>query len=74
MVSKTIYIEYRVSGALASAYEVTLASEDGTYGIKRKSNGDVVVSSGTAVDNPSLGRYEYTVSLDETVRTRRLGA
>ena len=61
---KTVYIYYREGGALADAYSVTLASEDGSYGIQTAS-GTVVIASGTAVSNPSTGLYEKAFTASE---------
>lgn len=67
MANRTIFLTYEDNGIDANAYSVELASEDGSYGIKEQISGDVAVSSGTAVSNPSTGRYEYTTSmLDDT--------
>jgi hypothetical protein len=63
-ITKTLFKEFPVAGALTNAYNVTLASSDGTYGIKNKLTGIAIVSNGTPVSNPSTGRYEYTVTLD----------
>jgi hypothetical protein len=56
---RKVYINYAVSGVAANAHSVTLTSSDGTYGIKRKDTGAIIVAAGTAVSNPSIGRYEY---------------
>ena len=63
MSSQRIYIEYKISGTLTDAYNVQLAAADGSYGVKRQ-DGTVVIASGTAVDNPSTGLYEYYVDVD----------
>jgi hypothetical protein len=63
MSSQRIYIEYKLSGTLTQAYAVELGAADSSYGVK-KQDGTVVVSSGTAVDNPSTGIYEYYVDVD----------
>lgn len=63
MSSQRIYIEYKISGTLTDAYDVQLATADASYGVK-KQDGTVVVASGTAVDNPSTGLYEYYVDVD----------
>jgi hypothetical protein len=48
---------------MAQAYHVELAAADASYGIK-KQTGQVVIPSGTAVDNPSTGLYEYYVDIE----------
>lgn len=58
-----VFIEYRASGALANASSVTLASEDGTYGIKTL-DGTIVVDNGTSVDNPATGVYEKSIPVN----------
>lgn len=60
--SERIYIEYRSGGVLTNAYSVTLASSDGTYGVKTLS-GTSVVDSGTSVTNSSTGVYEYDLDV-----------
>lgn len=57
--SEKVFILYKEEDVLANAHSVTLASKDGTYGIKTE-GGSVIVSSGTPVENPSVGRYEYS--------------
>ena len=64
MAAKTVFIEHKVGGTLTDAYSVTLASSDSSYGIRELDGGSVVVSNGTAVTNPSTGRYEYTFDAD----------
>ena len=59
-VQKTIYIEYKESGVLKNASSVVLSSQDGSHGIKRQDTDVVIVGSETAVQNPSIGRYEFT--------------
>ena len=63
MISKKIFIEYKVNGSLSDAYSVTL---DSSYGIK-KQNGTVVSVNGTSVLNSSTGVYEYELSAEEGV-------
>jgi len=60
MANRTIFIEYTENDELTNAYSVTLASEDGTYGIKSVDSGVIIAPSGTVPNNPSVGRYEYT--------------
>lgn len=67
MIEKKIFIEYRESGALVDPFSVTLASQDDTFGIKRYDTAEVIVASGTATVNESVGRYSYTTDLDEGV-------
>jgi hypothetical protein len=50
------------SGVNVAADSVVLGSSDGSYGIKRTSDSVVVVPYGTAVDNTSVGVYEYDIS------------
>lgn len=57
---KTIYLNYKIDGILTNPFSVTLSSSDGTYGVK-KADGTVVVSSGTAVNNPSVGVFTYDI-------------
>ena len=64
--SETVYIDYKVAGVAANAFSVTLASQDGTYGIKNLSTSAIVAASGTVVNNPSTGRYEYSFNPDST--------
>jgi len=64
--SKKVYIYYKENGELADAYQVQLASEDGTFGIK-ESNGTVVIPSGTSVTNPSTGRYEKSFDAENDI-------
>lgn len=67
MATRTVIFNYEVNGLAVNAYSVTLASSDGSYGIKDQFSGTVVVSNGTAVDNPTTGRYEYTTTdFDDT--------
>jgi hypothetical protein len=61
-----VYIEYRSAGVLADAYLVQLASEDGSYGIK-KLTGEIVVASGTTAEHPSTGLYEYPFDFEANV-------
>lgn len=61
--SKIKYLENRYNGQLVNAESVTLASQDGTYGIKRVLDNHIVVGSNTPVLNPSIGRYEYDAQL-----------
>lgn len=60
--ARTIFIEYEIDGVASSAYSVVLASEDGTYGIKRRDTGEVIVSHGTSVVEDPTGHYEYSFS------------
>jgi len=66
MISKKIFIEYKVNGSLDSAYSVVLASQDSLYGIK-KQDGTVVVANDTTVVNSSTGIYEYNLDVDEGI-------
>ncbi len=65
MSSQKLYIDLAVGGPASNAYSVTLASSDGSYGVKTEA-GTVVVPSGTAVANPRTGRYEYTIDADDS--------
>jgi len=47
----------------ANAYSITLASEDGSYGLKSVNPSEIIYASGTAVDNPSTGLYEKTFNI-----------
>lgn len=58
MQNKRVYIEYKVDGVLENAYQVKIASNDASFGIKTGTT--VVVQSGTSVTNSSVGVYEYT--------------
>lgn len=61
--NQRIYIEYKQAGALTQAYNVQLAANDGSYGVK-KQDGTVIITSGTTVTNPSTGVYEYYVDVE----------
>jgi hypothetical protein len=56
------YINHKISDLLTNATSVVLGSSDGLYGIKRVSDGAVIVANNTAVNNPSTGYYTYDVS------------
>ena len=56
MSSYRAHVYHRVDAVLRDAYSVTLASEDGTYGVKQD-NGTVIVPAGTSVTNPETGFY-----------------
>lgn len=58
--NREIFLEYRESGVLTNAFNVTLASEDGSYGIRRITDGVSVVSAGTATSQSSTGTYTYS--------------
>lgn len=64
MASKTIFIEHRVGCDLANASSVVLGSEDGTFGIKDMTNDTVIAPNGTATQNPSIGRYQTALDVD----------
>ncbi len=65
-ISKKVFIEYKVSEILSSAYSVTLSSQDSSYGIK-KQDGTVVVPDSTLVTNSSTGVYEYNFDVEDGV-------
>lgn len=65
MLTKIIFIDYKENGAPTDANEVVLASSDNTYGVKELIGGSVIVPNDTMVNNPSLGRYEYSVTLED---------
>tara|TARA_Y100000310_G_scaffold269503_1_gene282710 strand:+ start:690 stop:1985 length:1296 start_codon:yes stop_codon:yes gene_type:complete len=67
MAFKTIFINHKVGGVLTAAHSITLASSDGTYGIKELTSGDIIASDGTGTDNPSTGRYEYTFNAESNI-------
>lgn len=67
MAIRTIYIEYKESGVLTDPFAVTLDSDPALsfpiFGIRRADSGEIIVPAGTAVNNPSVGRYEYDIDL-----------
>jgi len=65
--AQKVFIKYRETGDLKNAYSVTLASEDGAFGIKVTTTGEVIFPSGTSVSNPSVGVYEK--SFDPSLNT-----
>lgn len=73
MVQKKVYIEYRELGVLTNAYEVVLAAQPpATGGLVKTLTGEVILADGALVDNPSTGRYEKILTLEEnTVYTVR---
>jgi hypothetical protein len=62
--NKKVFLKHQVSGSLLNAFSVKLSSEDESYGIKRKSDGQVIVPDDTSVFNPTTGYYEYEFSTD----------
>ena len=66
MSQRTVNLTYKSGGEFANAHEVVLASEDGSYGVKEIDTQNVVVPSGTPVDNPETGKYEYIFTADGT--------
>ena len=62
-VNRKIYIDFTSAGELANAYAVDLASEDGSYGVKSVNPSATIFAAGTAVDNPTIGRYEKTITI-----------
>src|SRR4051812_35096177 len=72
---KTVFLNYTDGdGAAAAAFSVTLDSDPAVdadiYGVKRVDTGAIVVAADTAVDNPSLGRYEYALTVLSGVQYR----
>ena len=65
MSSQKLYIDLEIGGSLTNAHSVVLGSSDGSYGVRTQS-GEVVVPNGTAVDHPSVGRYEYTLDASDS--------
>jgi len=63
--SETVYIYYLEDNVRRNAYSVTLASEDGTFGIKRASDDAVILPSGTSVSRPETGYYQREFSAEE---------
>jgi len=55
------------SGSPIDVESVTLASEDGAFGIKRNDTNESIVASGTEVSHPSTGRYEFAFKPEEGV-------
>ena len=64
MAKRTVYLDYNINDQPSIAYEITLASEDGTYGIKEFDTNIVIVPNGEPTSNPDLGIYEYEADLD----------
>lgn len=58
--AQKVFIDYKVGGTATNAFSVELGSEDSTFGLKRQDTGEVILSDGTSVSNPSTGRYEFT--------------
>lgn len=56
-------INFKPGGVLTNATSVTLASEDGLYGIKKESDNSVIVANNTAMSNPSTGNYSFESAL-----------
>jgi len=65
MISKKIFIDYKELNVLAAAYEVVLSNLDNTFGVKEVGSHIVLIPSGTTLDNPSIGRYEKIIELEE---------
>jgi hypothetical protein len=64
--TREIFVENYESGVLTDATEVVLSDITGTYGIREKVSGTVVVAAGTVTTNSATGVYEYGISaLDE---------
>ena len=53
---------WTVDGSLTNVTTAKLSDPTGTFGVKRTDNDAVVVADGTAMDNPSTGSYQYTVT------------
>jgi hypothetical protein len=64
MAKRTIYLNYDINGQPSDAYEVKLASDDGTYGIKEFDTNTVTIPNGENTSNPQTGLYEYEVDLN----------
>jgi|GEM_PF-5048658 len=58
-----IFVEHRENGELADAERVHLSDQDSTFGIKRLSDGQIVIAADTPVNRVSLGRYEFNIDL-----------
>jgi len=58
-----IFVEHRENGELADAERVHLSDQDSTFGIKRLSDGQVVIAADTPVTRVDLGRYEFNIDL-----------
>jgi len=65
MASRTVYLNYELNGQPLNAYEVSLASEDGTYAIKEFDTGTMTKASGQSALNTAVGRYEYPFTADD---------
>lgn len=64
---KTIYIEYAEAGVPTNAHSVVLASEDGSFGIKRLDTGEVIVANNTEVTNSTIGVYQYDLDYEDGI-------
>lgn len=60
MSTTTIRRRFKVGGVLANADAAVFSDPGGTYGVRRRDTGAVVVAAGTALTNPSTGLYQYT--------------
>lgn len=63
-----VFINYRLDGVLANAFQVTLDSEDisSPFGIKRY-DGVSVIDPGSTPDNPSTGLYQQVFTAQPNV-------
>ena len=59
-VEKKVFLEHKDGDDLVDAFSVELASEDGSFGIKRNDTNESVSANETPVSNPSTGVYEFT--------------
>jgi hypothetical protein len=61
---REIFLEYRESGVLTTAYQVTLASEDGLWGIRRLTDYATIIPTDAPTGTSSTGVYTYTYNFD----------